>query len=125
MRVVRGRAFAVFVLLLAGCAQKAAGPAGTPDTPVDPREPRAEVRARVDLAPAQDCEEALDLALYVRRAVELVAWDLGERGTPRHACASRVVTVTYLSKQMNQDEVLAALRKHAVRVTPLPKVSLQ
>jgi hypothetical protein len=109
---------AVFLLLVtpgvAGCgAAPNLGPMH--DEPVPAGEPRAELRLRVELEPAQDCEEAFDLALYRNRAVDLVQWD-----TRAGACSGRVVKIRYLSRKITSDRLLAAARLLAVKADPIP-----
>jgi hypothetical protein len=104
------------VLCAAGCGA-APPPLAGPlhDLPVPAGEPRAAVRLRVDLTPAQGCEETFDLALYRDRGVDLVAWD-----TRTGACAGRIVTIRYLPRRIGEREVVAAARRLAVRVEQLP-----
>ena len=104
----------LFALLLAPAAGCASG-SHTPDAPVPSGEPRAVVRLQVDLVLAQDCEETFDLALYARRAVELVEWD-GARGR----CADRTLRVRYLPRQISREEVIRAASAAAEKVAALP-----
>lgn len=104
----------LFALLLApstGCAAQGLAP----DAPVPSSEPRAVVRLEVDLTRAQDCEEAFDLALYARRAVELVEWDEARGG-----CADRKLSVRYLPRQISRDEVIRAAKSAAAKVVAIP-----
>lgn len=81
------------------------------DVPVPASEQRVEMKLRVDLAPAQGCEEAFDLALYKDRGVDLVQWDKNTG-----ACASRVITVRYLPRRTSADALLKAVQAHAAKV---------
>lgn len=114
------RAPATLALLLAACFAAGCGAAPAAltgpqhDVPVPPGEPRADLALRVDLAPAQQCEEQFDLALYEHLGVDLVQWD-GRAGT----CAARQVTIRYLPRRIGRDELLATVRKLATRVEPL------
>jgi hypothetical protein len=94
-----------------GCGGAALGPA-TPqhDVPVPKGEPRAEMRLRLDLTPAQGCEEAFDLAVYEDRGVDLVQWDASAG-----ACAGRVVTIRYLPQKLSAEGLLALVRAHAAK----------
>jgi hypothetical protein len=104
-------------LALSACGGAAAEPASPAfDTPVPAGEERAEMRLRVDLAPAQGCEEAFDLALYKNRGIDLIAWD-GNAG----ACAGREIVVRYLPKRTSEDDILKAARDLAKRVERAPK----
>jgi hypothetical protein len=110
-RSVKPLLLAAALLPLAGCAEIL--PAS--DAPVPTSEPRAVVRLEVDLARAQDCEEAFDLALYRSRAIDLVSWYAGgER------CKGRTVTIRYLPRQASRDEVLRAAQGAAEKVNVLP-----
>lgn len=104
----------VAALLCAGCA--ATGP--TPGAPVPADEPRAALRLRVDLARAQDCEEAFDLAIYKSPAVDLVAWD---RAAGR--CEGREITIRYLPRRASREEILRAAAALAARLTPLEETA--
>lgn len=107
---------ALAALVTAACGGASGAPPATPahDQPVPAGEPRAEVRLRVDLAPAQDCEEKFDLALYRDRGVDLIAWD--ERAG---ACGGRTVVIRYLPRRIDEARVLAAARARAARVERL------
>lgn len=90
-----------------------APPAEMPDQPVPSDEPRAELRLEVDLRPAQDCEEAFDLALYEDRGIELIAWD-----DAADSCEGRLISVRYLSRRIDAEGVRELARRHAVAVHP-------
>ena len=107
---------ALVALGTAGCGAvpvAVAGPAH--DMPVPASERRAELRFRVDLIPAQGCEEAFDLALYKHLGVDLVQWD--ERAGE---CTGRVVTLRYLPRRLAEAELLAAVRALAAKAERLP-----
>lgn len=112
---MRGVAIALWAALSAaaaiGCGGAAIGPA-TPqhDMPVPKGEPRAEMQLRLDLAPAQGCEETFDLALYEDRGVDLVQWDASAG-----ACAGRVVVIRYLPQKLSAEGLLALVRAHAAK----------
>ncbi|MCC6557551.1 MAG: hypothetical protein IT372_31755 [Polyangiaceae bacterium] len=116
---LRALAWAPLALAALGVSACGAAPAAVAgplhDAPVPASEPRAEVRLRVDLTPAEGCEEAFDLALYRDRGVDLIAWD--ERAG---ACAGRVVTIRYLPRRMHEAALLAAVRRLAREVVSLP-----
>jgi hypothetical protein len=103
--------------LLLGCAGSGPSPARpeSSDQPVSPDEPRAELGLRLDLEPAGDCEERFDLALYENRAVELVAWD-----TRHERCEGRTARIRYLSRHIDAEGVLVAVRALVLRVERLP-----
>jgi len=92
-----------------GAASELASPG--PDTPVPASEKRAEMRLRVDLAPAQGCEEAFDLALYKNRGIDLIEWDANTG-----ACAGRVIVVRYLPNRTSEDDILKAAAGIAAKV---------
>ncbi len=104
-----------WALLLVGCARAAAAPA-TPshDAPVPADEPRAELAVALELAPAPDCEERFDLALYVEPGVELVAWD-GRTGR----CEDRRATIRYYPRRLDRDALLGRVRELAVTARPV------
>ncbi len=104
-----------WALLLVGCARATAAPA-TPshDAPVPPNEPRAEVVVALDLAPAPDCEERFDLALYTHPGVELVAWD--DRAGQ---CDDRRATLRYFPRRLDRDALLGRVRELAVTARPV------
>lgn len=104
------------LMIALGAAIGCGGAALTPavpdhDAPVPAGEPRAEMRLRIDLAPAQKCEEAFDLALYEDRGVDLVQWD-GSTGV----CTGRIVTIRYLPRKLRAEDLLAAVRVRAAKV---------
>ncbi len=82
------------------------------DTPVPDSEPRAELRLKVTLAAAQDCEERFDLQLYQDRSVDLILWDdsSGE-------CEGRRVTIRYLSDKTTADKVLQSAQELALEAS--------
>lgn len=101
----------LFLVLLAGCP----GPANTPDPaepdrPVPDAEPRDQLVLSLDLAPASDCEERFDLALYRDRSVDLVSWDdrVG-------ACRGRVASIRYLSRKTTKEALLGKVAQLAAR----------
>ncbi len=100
---------AVLAPACGGAAPELASPAH--DTPVPAGEKRAEMRLRVDLAPAQGCEEAFDLALYKDRGVDLIAWD-----DNAGACAGRAVVIRYLPGRTSEGEILKAAQGIAKKV---------
>ena len=113
---MKGPAIALCTALVATAALGCGGSTLTPampdhDAPVPAGEPRAEMRLRVDLAPAQRCEESFDLALYQDRGVDLVQW-----GRSAGSCAGRLVTIRYLPRKLRAEELLAAVRAHAAKV---------
>jgi len=88
--------------LSCGCATaKTAQAAADFDRPVPPDVPRDEVRLVVDLEPAQDCEERFDLALYENRGIDFIRWDDGVG-----SCVGRTVTIRFLPKSLNRQQVL-------------------
>jgi hypothetical protein len=97
-------------LLAGGCAARAP----EPDVPAPASEPRATLRLRVDLARAQRCDEAFDLALYQDRGIELIEWDAGSR------CEGRAITVRYLPRRLTAAQVMSAARQAGATVSPLP-----
>ncbi len=107
----------IAVLALAGALglTACAGQPLPPDQPVPAGEPRAELRARLDLEPTQGCEERFDLSLYQSRGIDLIRWD-----ARRDACEGREVRVRYLPRQLTREQVVAALGQHARRVQVLP-----
>ena len=100
--------------LLAGCApaQSATATAADFDRPVPPGVARADVRLLVDLEPAQDCEEAFDLALYRDRGIDLISWD-----DAVGSCTDRHVTIRFLETKLNKSQVLDQVRKVARKVS--------
>lgn len=103
---------AAFTLLLAACGGAASEPVtGGHDMPVPASEKRAELRLRVELAPAQRCEEAFDLELYKNRGVDLIAWD-----DNAGACAGRIVVIRYLPQRTSEDAILKTARELAKKV---------
>jgi hypothetical protein len=113
--VQRGHSMrAPLLLCLASALLVACGAAGprtaTFDAPVPAGEPRASLRATVDLEPTSDCDERFDLALYEDRGVELVSWDDG-RG-----CGGRRVEVRYVPGRITKDALLQRLRKISRKV---------
>lgn len=111
----------LLLLLLAATAQVAcAGAAGAPpatghDVPVPATEPRAEIRLRVDLEPAQGCEEAFDLAMYKDLGIDLIQWDANTG-----ACSGRAVVVRYLTRKTSAEKVKSAAGALAKRVVATP-----
>jgi hypothetical protein len=104
---------AVLAGALGACAAGAVVPAGPPsDTPVAPGEPRAVLRAVVDLEPTSGCEQRFDLAMYRDRSIELIEWD-----RQRGLCTNRTVAIRYLSRRTDAGRVAQAARQHAVRLT--------
>ena len=91
-------------LLLVACAATPGARAPTFDAPIPAGEPRASLRATVDLDPVSDCDERFDLALYEERGVELVSWD-DARG-----CSGRRVEVRYVPGRVTRDALLRRLR---------------
>ena len=85
------------------------------DQPVPPDEPRAELALRLDLEPTGDCEERFDLALYENRAVEMVAWD-----AHHERCEGRIAVIRYLSRHIDAEGVLEAVRALVLRSERLP-----
>jgi hypothetical protein len=110
------------LILLAFLAQAACGgaaiePAMTAhDVPVPAGEPRQELHLRVELAPAQGCEEAFDLAMYKDLGVDLVQWDANVG-----ACSGRVVVIRFLPKKTSAEKVMSAARALAKKVDPVAK----
>ena len=102
-------ALAALAAACGGAASELAAPAH--DTPVPASEKRAEMRLRVDLAPAQGCEEAFDLALYKNRGIDLIEWDANTG-----ACAGRVIVVRYLPNRTSEDDILKAAAGIAAKV---------
>ena len=104
----------VLIAVLAGCGAPSVVRAGAgPDAPVAAAEPRGALRAVVDLAPTQGCEEKFDLALYQDRAVDLIQWAPEQTG-----CAHRTVEIRYLSSKTSAERITAAARQLAVRFEP-------
>jgi hypothetical protein len=104
-------------LALAACGGAVTEPAMTAhDRPVPAGEPRSELHLRVDLAPAQGCEEAFDLAMYKDLGVDLVQWD-----TNTGACSGRAVVIRYLPKKTSAERVMGAARALAKKVDPAAK----
>lgn len=102
------------LLLISGCgAHQLVLDPGKPDLPVPPQEPRAEMRASVDLVASQGCEEKFDLALYQNRSIDLIQWD-----EQRGACAGRKVAIRYLSSKITANQVQSAASRLARRFTP-------
>lgn len=102
-------ALAALAAACGGAAQEPASPSF--DRPVPASEQRAEMRLRIDLAPAQRCEEAFDLALYQNRGIDLIEWDENTG-----ACAGRGVVIRYLPRRTSEDEILKAARGLAQKV---------
>lgn len=102
-------ALAAFAAACGGVATELAAPAH--DTPVPAGEKRAEMRLRVDLAPAQGCEEAFDLALYKDRGIDLIAWD-----DNAGACAGRSIVIRYLPGRTSEGEIVKAAQGIAKKV---------
>jgi hypothetical protein len=102
-------ALAALAAACGGAASELAAPAH--DTPVPASEKRAEMRLRVDLAPAQGCEEAFDLALYKDRGIDLIAWD-----DNAGVCAGRSIVIRYLPGRTSEDEILKAAQGIAKKV---------
>lgn len=113
MRTILVPAMGIFLLLSSCAAQPLALDPGKPDLPVPPQEPRAELRAAVDLVPTQGCEEKFDLALYQNRSIDLIQWD-----EQRGACAGRKVAIRYLSSKITASQVQSAASRLARRFTP-------
>ena len=103
----------VAVVSLGGACGGAASEPASPefDRLVPASEKRAELRLRVDLAPAQGCEEAFDLALYKNRGIDLIEWDANTG-----ACAGRVIVVRYLPNRTSEDDILKAAAGIAAKV---------
>lgn len=102
---------AALAVLASACGGSAQEPASAAfDRPVPASEKRAELRLRVDLAPAQGCEEAFDLALYKNRGIDLIEWDANTG-----ACAGRDVVIRYLPQRTTEDEILKAARGLAAK----------
>jgi hypothetical protein len=100
------------VSLVGACGGAASEPASPEfDKPVPASEKRAELRLRVDLAPAQACEEAFDLALYKNRGIDLIEWDQNAG-----ACAGRAIVVRYLPQRTSEAEILKSARGLAAKV---------
>ena len=97
------------VVLAAGCGCSAASgsvaSAAEFDRPVAPGVARGELSVRVDLEPAQDCEERFDLALYADRSIDLISWD-DQVGS----CVGRVVKVRFLSESANRQQVMQRIQ---------------
>jgi hypothetical protein len=105
----RGLVAAVALLAATGCTGSAAAQTAADfDRPVAADKPRAELSIRVDLAPAQSCEESFDLALYQDRRIELIEWDdqIGE-------CSGRAIRVRYMSDELKQDELMKKVKELA------------
>jgi hypothetical protein len=118
-RVRRLLVVALMGLVLAACEKAAIiGPrsSGDHDRPPPASEPRAELGLELDLAPASDCEERFDLALYQDRRVDLVRWDENHG-----ACAARLVSIRYLSAKLSEAELLTKVKELARRAAPAPK----
>ncbi len=101
------RWLAPIVVVACGGPAEAAGP---PDAPLPPGEPTAEVRLKVDLRPSSHCEQSFDLELYADRSIHLVRWD-GAAGS----CAGRRVTIVYLPRRTQANDVIARARRLAER----------
>jgi hypothetical protein len=99
-----------FALALAACAEGQAARAPSFDAPIPAAEPRATLKATLDLAPVSDCDERFDLALYEERGVELVTWD------EARGCTGRRIVVRYVPARVSRDALIRAMQKASRRV---------
>ena len=95
-------------LLLSACASLPRARATTWDVPVSPTEPRANLKLKVNLESATDCDERFDLSIYEDRGVDLVTWD--DASALGSSCRDRRVTVRYLPGRVSRAALLSRIR---------------
>jgi hypothetical protein len=110
-RTVRWTVVSLSLAALGGCAHMSAGP----DAPVPPAEPRATLLVRLDLWPAQRCQQEFDLLLYRNRGVDLVEWQ-AQRDVRRGDCDGRTAAIRYLPQRLLRVELLAEIERLAQHV---------